>query len=274
VVDFPAALAQMPVAEWASAISTRRSVRTYNGQAVEPRTLDELRAFCAALPGGTVARVEVLDHAPADLFTGLIVGSYGRVVGAPSALLVIGRPEERAVQESIGYLGEAALLQATAMSLGTCWVAGSFDRDVAARLAPLGADERVFAVSPLGYAEHRPRRDERLLKAIVRAKHRRPVGEIAPGFSEERWPAWAAEGVRLARIAPSAVNRQPWRFELEPEGLTVSVVRRGAEGSVSRLLDVGIAMLHFEVGARLMGGEGIWRLLEAPLVARYRPVPR
>jgi nitroreductase len=273
-VDFPAALAEIPVAEWASAINTRRSVRTFDGRRVDPSILDAMRDFCGGLPGEAVARVAVLDHAPPDLFTGLIVGSYGRVVGAPSALLVIGRPEERGVQESMGYLGEATLLQATALSLGTCWVAGSFDRKVASRLADLGPDERIFATSPLGYPGQRPRRDERLLKAIVRAKHRRPVGEIAPGFNEERWPAWAAEGVRLARIAPSAVNRQPWRFDLEPDSVTVSVVQRGAEGSVSRLLDAGIAMLHFEVGARLMGREGIWQLLEAPVVARYRPIAR
>ncbi len=186
----------------------------------------------------------------------MIVGSYGRVIGAQSAALVIGRPARRAVQESMGYLGEAVLLQATTMGLGTCWIAGSFDRAVASSLVDLEEGEQVFAVSPLGYAQEKPRTGEILMKAMVRAKHRRPVTEIAPGFDEEHWPAWAAEGVRLARIAPSAVNRQPWRFVLDQGAVTVSVVGRGAEGSVSRLLDVGIAMLHFEVGARLMGAFG------------------
>jgi hypothetical protein len=100
------------------------------------------------------------------------------------------------------------------------------------------------------------------------------VTELAPGFDAERWPDWAAEGVRLARIAPSAVNRQPWRFDLEPGSVKVSVVARGAEGSISRLLDVGIAMLHFEVGARLMGASGTWQLLEPPDVARYHATGR
>ncbi len=153
--DFPVAIAEMPLAEWASAITNRRSVRTFVDRAVDARTLAALRGFCEGLPGGQVARVVVLDEAPADLFTGLIVGSYGRVVGAGSALLVIGRTSERAVQESLGYLGEAAVLQATTLSLGTCWIAGSFDREVASRLTTLDADERVFAVSPLGYAQER-----------------------------------------------------------------------------------------------------------------------
>jgi hypothetical protein len=166
------------------------------------------------------------------------------------------------------------VLQATTLSLGTCWIAGSFDREVASRLTTLDADERVFAVSPLGHPQERGRPGERILKAMVRAKHRRPATEIAPGFDEQRWPAWAAEGVRLARIAPSAVNRQPWRFDLVDGAVTVSVAQRGIEGSTSRLLDVGIAMLHFEVGARLMGAAGIWKSSEHPGVATYRPEPR
>lgn len=272
--DFPAALADMPVVEWASAITTRRSVRSYVDQVVDEPALNALGQFCRELPGGEVARVDVLLEAPADLFTGLIVGSYGRVAGARSALLMIGRPGKRMVQESMGYLGEAAILQATAMGLGTCWVAGSFDRAVASRLTDLDAGERIFAVSPLGFAQERGRTGERLLKAMVRAKHRRPAAEIAPGFDDERWPAWAAEGVRLARIAPSAVNRQPWRFDFKDGLVTVSVVQRGLEGSVSRLLDVGIAMLHFEVGARLMGAPGIWVSSEPHAVATYHAAPR
>lgn len=269
MVGFPVALEDMPVTEWASAINTRHSRRTFTGRPVDPGVLAGLRDYCLQLPGHSVARVAVVESVRPDLFKGLIVGSYGRVIGARSALVVIGKPAERAVQESMGYLGEAALLQATVMDLGTCWIAGSFDRGVAASLVDIAADEQIFAVSPVGHAVERPRSGERVLKAMVRAKHRRPVMEVAPGFDAESWPEWAAEGVRLARVAPSAVNRQPWRFDLETGAMKVSVVARGAEGSVSRLLDVGIAMLHFEVGARLMGAMGTWQLLEPPGVARY-----
>ncbi len=52
--------------------------------------------------------------------------------------------------------------------------------------------------------------------------------------------------------------------------MIVSAVTKGSEGNISRRLDCGIAMLHFEVGARLMGAPGRWEVLEAPQVARYR----
>jgi hypothetical protein len=41
------------------------------------------------------------------------------------------------------------------------------------------------------------------------------------------------------------------------------------EWKLSRRLDCGIAMLHFELGARAAGLTGEWEFLEAPEVARY-----
>ncbi len=280
----PVALGNVPVVEWAAAVVVRHSARTYDGEAVAATELQRLELLCESLPAPGVARVVVVRDVPDLVFTGF-VGSYGRVLRAPSALLMIGTETALSFQESVGYLGEAAILEATSLGLGTCWVAGFFDRAVASTLVPLAPGERVLAISPLGHAVPRPRAGERMMKRVVGAHKRKAVKEIAPGFDEESWPAWAAEGVRLARVAPSAVNRQPWSFELDrepvPAGLpsgglrssravTISVVARGPEGNIPHRLDCGIAMLHFEVGARLMGATGRWESLEAPEVARYR----
>ena len=77
--------------------------------------------------------------------------------------------------------------------------------------------------------------------------------------------------MELARIAPSATNRQPWRFAREDDGS----VRLFFEGSdtpvISKRLDCGIAMLHFELGAREMGASGSWRLLSGRDVALWVP---
>lgn len=277
----------MPVTEWAAAIVARHSVRTYDARPVESRSWEHLAEFCRSLPGPDVARVELVRQAPPALFTG-VVGSYGRVRGAPSALLVVAARDAPAFEESAGYVGQAVILEATSLGLATCWVAGFFDRRVASQLLSLGPQEQVLAVSPLGYAEAQARWGERLLRRAVRAHSRRPIGEIAPGFDEANWPAWAAQGVRFARTAPSAANRQPWRFDLEadptavgvgptaaePTGqLVISVVPRGLEAGIPRRLDCGIAMLHFEVGARLLGASGQWEILESPQVARYRVIP-
>jgi nitroreductase len=274
-----AALEQLPATEWAAAVVARHSTRTFNGSPVPPDLLERMEMFVSRLPAIDTARVLVVRKVPGDVFTGF-AGGYGRVVGAPSALVMIGNERDPAVQESVGYLGEAVILEATSIELDTCWVAGFFDRTVAQTMVELLPGEQVLAISPLGYGQPRPRAGERLLKRMVGAQKRRPIQDVAPGYDEARWPAWATEGVRLARLAPSAVNRQPWSIELlteedpltrprEAVGARISVVERGAEGHVSRRLDCGIAMLHFEVGVRLMGGTGAWDLLDAPQVARY-----
>ena len=280
----PVALADMPLAEWAAAVVVRHSARTFTGASVEAAVLERLERFTAGLPGRGTARVVIVRELPEGVFTGM-VGSYGKVVGARSGLVVIGQEADPFCQESAGYLGEATILEANANGLDSCWVGGFFDRGLTERLVELSPGERVLAVSPLGLAQARPRTGERVLKRFVGAHKRRAIEEIAPGFDEETWPAWAAEGVRLARAAPSAVNRQPWEFRLAtdapatsayagPTGaVTVSVTDRGHFGSISRRLDCGIAMLHFEVGARLMGGAGGWEMLEPPDLALYRVTP-
>ncbi|OFV84444.1 MAG: hypothetical protein A2W26_14245, partial [Acidobacteria bacterium RBG_16_64_8] len=186
--ELPVALTEVPTAEWAAAIVARHSARTFTGREANPALLEPLERFCGGLPGGEVARVALVRGVPDALFTG-IVGSYGRVVGATSALVMIGTETEPAAQECVGYLGEAVILEATSLGLGTCWVGGYFDRPLATELVALSSRERVLAVSPVGDALARPRAGERVLKRFVGAHKRKPVEEIALGFDLERWPA-------------------------------------------------------------------------------------
>jgi hypothetical protein len=64
------------------------------------------------------------------------------------------------------------------------------------------------------------------------------------------------------------MNRQPWRFRY-----TDGAVVLGLKGPAPRMgrLDCGIAMLHFELGARSEGSDGAWVALDAPDVARWEP---
>jgi hypothetical protein len=284
------ALNNMPVTEWAAAIVVRHSARTYDAGPLDPTILEQLESLVESFLDKETARVTVVRNLPEHIFTGTI-GHYGRVVGARSGIVIIGNDAQPGMQESAGYLGEAVILEATSRAIDSCWVDGYFDREATRKLARLGRNERVLAVSPLGHAQSRPRAGEKVTKRLVGSHKRRPVEDIAPGFNEETWPAWAVQGVRVARSAPSAMNRQPWQFVLgnhnstagastgEPAAhagrtgaVTISMKPKGHDEPVSRRLDCGIAMLHFEVGARLAGVTGHWKILESPQVARYRIV--
>jgi len=86
---------------------------------------------------------------------------------------------------------------------------------------------------------------------------------------QEDWPEWVWSALNDARMAPSAVNRQPWGFRVGAEGITVFVRGRGSEFGISRRLDCGIAMLHLEAGAAARGIFGKWEWLKTPDVARF-----
>lgn len=253
---------------WLAALRVRRSRRSYDGRPVAAADLEALEELAGRFRPWPGARVAVICEAPAALFMG-IVGSYGGVSGAPSALAFIGRHE--CGPETVGYTGEALVLEATARGLGTCWVGGLFEAAPVRRLVEMAPDERVFAVSPLGHPTAEFTRKERVLFGAGRPKHRKPLEEIAPGVAS--WPEWAQRAVEAAQVAPSAMNRQPWRFSYEEGALVVRAVG-GRMPRISRRLDCGIAMLNAEVGARAAGQPGSWELLEHPDVARFVPGSR
>ena len=98
---------------------------------------------------------------------------------------------------------------------------------------------------------------------------RKPLSNMVTGLKEADWPEWIKTALEVASLAPSAINRQPWSFHVEPDSITVSVNKPGIEFNISKRLDCGIAMLHIEVDALYRGMRGNWEFLEAPEVARF-----
>jgi len=73
------------------------------------------------------------------------------------------------------------------------------------------------------------------------------------GLNRE-WPDWIISALEAARMAPSAVNRQPWRFSVEEDdSIKISVDSFRDPYRISKRLDCGIAMVHIEVGAGHIG---------------------
>ena len=246
----------LPAQRWLGAVPVRRSRRAYDGVAVHSDDLDAIREACAGFRPWPDARAELVAEPAVDVFRGLL-GSYGKIVGEPSILVFIAKRSGRGpALRHLGYVGEGIVLEATARELGTCWVSGFFDPMKAAKLVDLDSDERVAAVSPLGYPVDRPSGTERVMRGVASSHDRKPLDEIAPGH--QAWPEWAQTAAAAARLAPSATNRQPWRFSLEGDALVVCRNSRRDLPRTSKWLDLGIASLHIELGARSHGVIGAW----------------
>jgi hypothetical protein len=186
-------------------------------------------------------------------------------------LLFIGDERADFADQHVGYTAEGVVLEAAARGLATCWIGGFFSPKRVAQLVDLGPGERAYAVSPLGYAMPDYSSAERALSSLSGSRHRKRVTEIAPGIEHGRWPAWAAAAVETARVAPSALNRQPWRLRFEDGGLVLAKDSAFETPRTTKRLDIGIAMLHVELAAQVHGVTGAWTDLTGSDVARFQP---
>jgi len=257
---------------WHRAINARRSRRAYDrSKPIGTEVKNRLHEVCTGFrPFGSV-RVEFISEPPDDVFANAL-GFYGNIKGAPAFLAFIGDMSDPNVQEKMGYSGEAAVLEATALGLGTCWVALTYNAKAVKSLVKLGPTEKLICVSPVGYTAETWSFEEIAFDFIsgFGAYHqRKPLQGMVSGLAETGWPDWAKAAVEAARLAPSAMNRQPWGFDIDKSGITVSIKDRGPEFNVARRLDCGIAMLHIELGALSKGVKGQWELLKQPQVGKF-----
>ncbi len=258
-----------PYARWNEAIPVRRSRRQYTGQPLDAQTDTALRDFCARFAPFPTVSSELVTESPDRVFKGA-VGPYGKVRDAPAFIAFVGDMSDPHVHEKLGYTGEGVILEATAMGLATCWVGGFFRPSVAARLVGAREHERVLAVTPVGSSPTNATTHERLMTGFGRTHHRKSLEELCSGLDPGEWPEWMRAAAEAARLAPSAINRQPWRFHMQPDSITVSIDSGLApDFAISRRLDCGIAMLHIEVAAGAEGVRGEWELLEHPEVGRF-----
>ena len=257
----------LPVETWYAAIFERRSRRTFSSKPVESEKLERLQAVCRDFRPFPGARSELVLGSPEPVFKGL-VGRYGRVNGAPHYIAFIGNMDAPQAQEATGYMGEGIILEATALGLGTCWVGGFFRPDAVRRDLTLSQNERVLSITPVGYPVDQEDFSERLLEGLAGSRRRKPLTDLVLEGSST---GWTGKAIEAARLAPSARNRQPWRFRVQDKYIVISEDGKPSFSSISRRLDCGIAMLHLELGARAAGKRGGWEFLNFPDVARFSP---
>ncbi len=262
----------IPFSKWHAAIPYRRSRREFDSTKLDSSLLTHLQAVCGEFRPFPQARAEIVAQSPDEIFKG-VIGHYGKIKGAPALIAFIGNMDDPYIQEKVGYLGEGIILEATAMDLATCWVGGFFRPKVAASVIGTSENERVLAVTPIGYAIKDFSLEERIMTGFGRSHRRKRLAELVTGLDQVKWPQWIISALEAATLAPSAINRQPWCFYVEPDSITVSVgspkYLSKLEYGISKRLDCGIAMLHIEVAALDCGVQGRWEFMEAPKVARF-----
>lgn len=261
---------QIPAQRWLDAIFKRHSRRQYTGEALASQAVNHLSLFTEELNQHLAgARIVLLQENPETVFKGLI-GGYGKIKDAPAYAAFLGNMADPHIQEKAGYLGECFVLEATALGLATCWVGGFFKPETVAKHTNIAEGESVLAVTPLGYAPANKNFLEKTMSSLAKSRDRKPLQELCEQGTDPDWPQWVKKALEAARLAPSAVNRQPWRFVVEEQGITVKVDNDKNNQKISKRLDCGIVMLHLEVGALACGVQGQWQYLQSPEVAVFK----
>ena len=261
---------EIPFARWYPVIPTRRSRRNYDSsRPIPPDTLASLKKVCDEFKPFPDVRVELITEKPERVFN-FILGSYGTIKGAPVAIVFIGKNYNRHIQEEIGYVGEGIALEAEALGLATCWMTGTYHPMTTKELVKIKGDEKVFAAIPIGFPSESKSLIERIFSGFSRSRQRKPLSAMASGIPENEWPEWIKPALEAARLAPSAMNRQPWKFIIGKNFITVATKASNVDRISSTRLDCGIAMLHLETAALNQGIKGQWELLEAPQVSRFK----
>lgn len=197
----------IPFSRWHLAIEKRRSRRHFDpNRPIKSGSLAALDRVCREFTPFPHARAYLVSEPAKDIFKG-IIGSYGKIKGAPAFIAFIGDMNTPFVQEEVGYTGEGIILEATALGLNTCWVAGFFRPESVASLVEIKDNERVLAVTPVGYASGFESLAERLMTGFGLTHRRLPLSKLVSGWRVDNLPDWVRASLEAARLAPSAVNR-------------------------------------------------------------------
>lgn len=231
------------------AILARKSVRKYDPAGLPPENITGVRQLIADVDGldKTIdLRLQLAeDGRRVAGAMGGIIGNLVKVV-APHYVIITSEGNGRYL-ENAGYAVEQVVLGMITMGLATCWLGGQVrSRDVLARVAGLPDTLRLIGLVAFGRSAD-PDRSVRRFSSEARRREMKDL--VIAGELTEAW----APIIEAARLAPSAVNTQPWRFVLEQH--VVHVYTAPGAGLPGRLLektnplDAGIALRHIQIAA-------------------------
>ena len=271
-----------PTQPYTALIQTRFSCRAYEDQALDSQQQQALNDIFKRLPPaplGSRVRFFLAAASAQDRHPLRGLGTYGFIKSAP-AFMIGAVQQAKNDMEDYGYLMETAILGATGLGLGTCWLGGTFAHSSFAEKIGLQSNETLPAVTPVGHilAKRYPPAD--LIRRAAGSDSRLSWADLfyeadfAHPLTRELAGAFG-EALEMVRLGPSASNKQPWRVVRQAgkwhfylhrtPGYGRGLASMMVHADLQRV-DMGIAMCHFELSARQAGLQGSWELHQPQIV--------
>ncbi len=200
----------------------RHSVRQYTAQPIEPEKRSVLDALIRQINQKADLHIQMIYDDPKcfDSF----MAHYGKFSGVRNYIALVGRRSPK-LDETLGYYGEELVLRAQELGFNTCWVALTHGKSKAV----IDKGEKLVCLISVGYG------------VTQGTPHKsRPLQELCNAAGQ--MPEWFRNGMNAALLAPTAMNQQKFRFDLQPDG---TVTASCGSGFYTKL-DLGIVKYHFE----------------------------
>ena len=262
-----------------TSVETRRSCRSYVPKPLPKPLRTKLMAYIkdnSKGPFGNTVRFKLLELDSIDPNEAKKLGTYGVIRGARCFLAPVVPEGERALVD-LGYCSESAVLYATHLGLGTCWLGGTFRRSGFLEQVEPSEKEIMPAVIAIGRPGEGRTLLDRIFRATARSATRKPWDQMFFVGSPARPLAGSAAGqfsraLEALRLAPSASNKQPWRVVKERKRDTFHFYIARTSSSIGlykdlQSVDIGIGICHFDMAAKELGLAGEFEVLDPGIAA-------
>ena len=210
------------------AAELRHAVRDYKKQPLKADDINVLVELIDELNERYGLHIQLAVDEPKS-FRGFkaFLGGFSNV---NNYLCLVG-PKASGTDAVIGYAGEELVLLAQQLGLNTCWVYATYR--AVEDVVKIEDGEKLYIEIAFGYGVTQG--------DLHKSKKFEDVSKTAQGDA----PDWYKEGVRLALLAPTAMNKQKFTFELAGG----NKVKLKAGSGACTGIDLGIVKKHFEIGA-------------------------
>lgn len=211
------------------AIYKRHSVRHYQTKPIEDEVIKQLENFVEKCNQDSGLKFQLVLN-DENAFKGLLA-HYGKLSEVRNYIALVGGISSD-LDTKVGYYGEKCVIKAQQLGLNSCWLALTFNKRNVINKCTVKKGEKLVAIIAIGYGVNKGK------------AHKGKFLEDISSMKDDS-PEWFKNGVKIASLAPTGLNKQHFYLELVGDH---KVKLNNLGGKYSKI-DLGIVKYHFEVGA-------------------------
>jgi nitroreductase len=269
--------------DYKALISNRKSIREFKDTTIKQEQLVELEKFsdsCKKLVPNIEVEIKLLDNSRDKVSEKLqnIAGYKGNMIEAPNYIFILSEVVDNHI-ENAGYIGESIVLKATEIEIDSCWITFEDSEKILDKLE-ISSNKSISAIIALGY-EATSYKKKIVNPTKTGESYSLSNMEIVDNDTSTRLGVeeivyideWGKnidaetlaerallDAFNYARMAPSTLNRQPWRFIVDGGKVILAVRNDEYTNTYESKIDAGIVMLFFESIVRTTLFDTSWTL--------------